>query len=499
MRKAILAVVLAACGSATSPGSTPPSNGATGPAPGYPATRWVSATPAYVFAAPTVRDAQRALRATFDGLAVPLGGGAEDVGTALADVLGVDALREDAITAIGVDPAGGFALFGDTLFDPTVAVHLASTDQLDQFIDRQRHRGMVTQSVVVDGTEVFTAPLGHDAQVSWAVVGKPDPWFLVHFRLDGAGDPGTAWLQSARAGGGAWRPAWDAAVQRAGHAAMTGFADLRGVLQGLVRREQDMVACAHLFDAVAQVSVALDASTSHASTRLAFELGPAAQALRGHVLPPPAGWSAAAAGAAIAVQWNLELQTAVDWLLPCARAFGSASGNDVAALTSAGIRAGRAQLRAFDPDDVSHDAGAAVLDITDAHFVAKFLDAIPMRKHLESDRTFGGVAGHSVSIPMFARIDYVLNDHLAAVGIGDGLLDRVFAPGGAAGDAPLAALDVAPQALPPAAWATLINYELRSERQSQRIADRLSQWRDARVAITLDGNALVVEASGDRR
>jgi hypothetical protein len=75
----------------------------------------------------------------------------------------------------------------------------------------------------------------------------------------------------------------------------------------------------------------------------------------------------------------------------------------------------------------------------------------------------------------------------------------VFAQGAAA-DAPLAAIDVAPPALPPATWAALINYVLHgSEHEAQRIADRLSQWRDARVAIALDGSALVVEASGDRR
>jgi hypothetical protein len=495
---AVFAVVVAACGSAATTGTTPPSNGANGPAPGYAATQWVPATPAYVFAAPTLRDAQHALVGAFDGLTLPFGASSDDVGHALADILGVEALHEDATTAIGVDAAGGFALFAENPLAPTIAVHLTSPELFAQFIDRQRHRGMVSQSVVVDGVEVFTAQLGRDGQVSWAVVTKPDTWLLVHFLLDGPGEPGTGWFQHARAGGSAWRPAWDAAAHRAGRAAMIGFADLRGVLQGLAQREKDMVACAHLFDAVSQVSFAFDASGAHASTRLAFELGPAAQTLRGHLLPPPSGWAGAASGAAVAVQWNLDLQTAVDWVLPCARTFGNA--NDVAALPSAGIRAGRVAVRAFDADDPSHDAGAAVLDLADSHFLAKFLDEIPMRKHLESDRTFGGVAGHTVAIPMVARFDYVLNDHLAALGMGDGQLDRVFSTGGAAGDPPLFALDITPPTLPPATWATLIKYALQVGAESAKdVAERLSHWRHAHVAIAIDGSALAVEASGDRR
>jgi hypothetical protein len=492
----LLAVVLVACGAAGQ------GSNVTAPAgvAGYPATRWVPAAPSFVLAAPTVRDAQRGFRDAIDAIGAPYGAGADQAGASLARMLGgVDPLSEKAVTDIGVDPAGGFAMFSESV-QPTIAVHLTAPDLLQHFFDEQRQRGMVTQSVIVDGVEVFTTTIDRDVQVSWAVVGAPDPWFLVHFKITELGDDGTTWLQHARAGGAGWTPAWNAAARlasQAAHPAVAGFGDLRAIAQTIVGRAPDMIACGQLFAPVSHVSLAIDADAGHAGARVAFELGDAAAAVKAKLLAPPPGWAAAVAGSPVAVQWNLDLGALVAWLMPCARTVGF--GDDLAALTSVGVRAARFALRAYDPDSFDNVAGAAAADLSDPRTINQLLDRVPMRKHLESDRTFGGLPGHSLHVPMVGRIDYVLTDHLVIVAKQDGLLDKIAMPGNAAAP-PLVSLEIAPPALSPQAWAALLNMVVPGGlTHPEAAAQQLLRWRDAHVSLAIDGTSLVLDTSGDRR
>nr|HEX4317652.1 hypothetical protein [Kofleriaceae bacterium] len=495
----VIAVTLAACGGATPGGHAAiPATGAAG----YPATRWVPASPTYLLAAPTVGDAQRGFRDLLDGIGTVFGGGHADIGHKLESVLGVDPLRDEATANIGVDQASGIAIFSEGL-NPTIAVHLAQPELLQQFFDAQRQRGMSTQSIVVDGAEVVTARISSDLHVSWAIV---DGWWLVHFQIAELGDDGVAWLAHARAGRGDWAAAWDAAQQLAAAHGVTpeiaGFGNLAAMVKTVTDRVPAALACAQLVSPVQRVSFAIDGDGHHAGGHVALELGPAAQGVRAAVLAPPAGWTAATANAPLAVQWNLDVAAVTRWLAPCARAIGA--GTDLAALSSPGVRAARGVVKAFDPADTEHDAGAVVLDVSDTRMVTEMLDRVPLRKQLEGDRTFGPYAGHSLGIPTFGRIDYVLTDKLAMVAMGDGLLAQIAtgatAGAGAAHEPPLIAVDVAPPALPEDAWVSLMDLVVGDVLGAHRaIAGEMMHWRDGHVALTLDGSALVISASGNRR
>ncbi len=451
-----------------------------------------------MLAAPTVREAQRAFRDTIDTLGALAGASADDASKMLVTALGVDPFSEKSLTDIGIDAGGGFAMFAEGL-QPTIAVHIAAPDLLQHFFDEQRQRGMVTQSVVVDGVEVFTAAIDRHVSASWAVLEKPDPWFLVHFKFDELGDDGVTWLQHARAGGSGWTGAWDAVSSLAGkaaHPALAGFGDLRGIVRAFVTRIPDAVACGQLFEPVQRVSVAFDGDGKHRSARVAFELGDAAAAVKSKLLPPPPGWATAVAGSPIALQWNRDVAALAAWCAPCGRVVGAADA--MTALSSPGLRAARVAVRAYDPDSVENDAGAVALDLSDARLITEQLDRIPMRKHLESDRTFGGLAGHSLGVPMFGRIDYVLTDHLAIIAKQDGLLDRIATPSGAATDPPIALLEIAPPAMSSEAWASLIQLGLGSTSMAHAIAEQVKRWRGASIALKIDGTRLVLEGAGDR-
>jgi hypothetical protein len=181
--------------------------------------------------------------------------------------------------------------------------------------------------------------------------------------------------------------------------------------------------------------------------------------------------------------------------MPCARSLDS--NTDLAALGMYGVRAGRFALRAFDPDDTEHDAGVVALDLANAKTIAGYLDNIPLRRQLESDKQFGPYAGHSLGIPTVGRVDYVLTDKLAMAAMGDGLLASVATGAAAAGDPPLVAVDIAPPALSAKAWQALL--ELLRVGNGAAIADRLLRWKDGHIALSLDGTSLVLAASGNRR
>jgi hypothetical protein len=81
----------------------------------------------------------------------------------------------------------------------------------------------------------------------------------------------------------------------------------------------------------------------------------------------------------------------------------------------------------------------------------------------------------------------------------------IFAPAaGAAAPPAIFALDVAPAKLSRDAWATLI--QAIAERRlsgspgpgAKRAADHLLRWRAAHIAVTSEGNELVLAASGQR-
>lgn len=503
---ATLAVGCAAVGAAISTGGCGGPRGAAHPAApevaaGYPATRWVPEHPAYVLASPTLKQAQRSLRDVIDALGVVVGAGATEASQQLTTLLAIDPLSPDPMGGAGVDLNGGFAVFSEDVA-PTFVVHLSAPELTSAFFDRQRERGLITQSVIALGTEVFTAQLLADLKVSWAIAGD---WLWVHFTPSFTHDEGAAWFVASfgadHAAHPAWASAWRWAIDaaRAGSVrataaaapALVGFLDAHEVISSLVGKLPAAVACANLASPIGKIGLAIDGDGKGAAGRVSFELGGAAAAISAAILPTPEGFAQVAEGAPISVQWNLDLVALRSWLSPCL----PATRWPQPLLERSGVRAARAVLASFDPDDKS-GAGAISLDLVHPRYFAGLLDDIPLRKTLEHERLFGPLAGHALAIPFVASIDYVLTDTLALAGVGAGVLARVVGSGKRV-RGPLVAVDLAPGGLSAAAWrAALAAIGLS---RSAALVDHMMRWRDGHIAVTVEGTSLVLSAAGSRR
>ena len=490
MKALLAALALVGCGGhpAIRTAPFPSAAGAT-----YSALRFVPAKPTYIVAAQTLRDGQRSLGEAIDPVAELAGVDRAELSRALVNVIDVDPLSPDAIAALGLDLDGGFAMFSDGL-SPTFVAHVAVPEQLQSFFDRERDRGLVTQSVIVDRNEVFTATLPVGFRISWVVA---DGWLWVHLALPLGHDEGTSWFAASHKPLGAdWLSGWRWAEAAASKTATTiGYVDLRALMAtvssvSLLSAGVPARDCARIFEPAGKLGLAIDGDLHHASARVTVDVGAAGATIRSAILPPPDGWNAAAAAAPLAIQWNLDLIAARTWIEPCARAIGS----DLAMLDSIGLRSARALLLTFDPSELK-GTGAVAVDLGSRAYFARRLDDIPFRTHLESDRTFGRFAGHTLSIPTVATVDYVLTDKLGLAAIGDGLLAKLVV--GTPTPSPVLAIDIVPAGLPPDSWAWLL--DAASFPHAKRVATWLMRLHDAHLSVTVDHTDLVLELSGKRR
>src|SRR5690606_27436118 len=221
-------------------------------------------------------------------------------------------LRADAVASIGIDLDGGVAVFSEDV-NPTFVARLASPPALHAFVDAQRQRGLVTQSVVVDGSEVVSARLDGELELSWVVDGQ---WLWVHV---GAAGEGTGWFTaSKRASSARWAGAWQAAEALAqGRAGLVGIVELASLAAKVATRVPEAAACARQLETVRGVGIAVEGEGNHVGVKIAVVLGPSAQPIATHILAPPPGWETASARAPLAVQWNLDFRLAAGWLEPC--------------------------------------------------------------------------------------------------------------------------------------------------------------------------------------
>ncbi len=454
----------------------------------YPATRWIPDRPTYAFAARTVRDAQRGAQDMFDSVGMIADVDAAYVSRELRAIFAIDPLSPEAVTSIGIDVEGGIAMFSQSL-EPTFVIHLAAPEQTQAFFDQQRTNGLVSQSVIVDGAEIFTATINRKVSVSWVVVAD---WLWVHFSRTGGASEGSRWFTESRSPkASTWTADWKWARDSAGTPTVLGFVDLRALVKTAASELKDGMACLQLLQPIGRVAIALEGDGRHYGSRIALDAGASAATITSAVLPAPEGWSAVAAQAPLAVQWNLDLAAARGWLAPCAQQLGF----DLAALESYGVRTARVLLLSLDPDDKS-GSGAVALDLTTKRYFAGLLDEIPLRSKFESKRTFGPHAGRELSIPFGPSVDYVLTDRIALAGMGDGMLARVVGKGvGAPG--PVAAVGLAPPGLSKEAWEFLLRTA--GIPRAGAIAERLLRWRDVQVGVTVEGPDLVLKVSGNRR
>jgi hypothetical protein len=462
----------------------------------YDASRWIPAKPSYAFSAPTVREAQRTLRELIEVFGMPAGVEVSQVARQLAQVPDVDPLSPEALQEIGVDLEGGFALFSENI-TPTYVLHLAAPAQMEAFLERERSKGLVTQSVMVGATEIFSASLGGGVMLSWAIT---ENWLWLHLAPEFARSEGTTWFtNSYRPAPPAWVANWQWAeeISRLATPSIVGFVDAKRLVGELVGRVPEAAQCAKLVEPLQRVAVGAELSGPSAQLRLAFDVGPSAASISAAQIPAPEGFEGVAATAPLAVQWNLDLFTVRDWLRPCVSMFGG----QLTQLDAFGVRAGRAALLALDAEEkrvsaLGKGSGVVALDLTHKRMFAAQLDNIPMRSTLERSRKFGPLAGHSLSIPFVARVDYVLTDKLALAAMGDGLLAKVVGSGQTV-PGPLAAIDVIPGGLSTDAWVTIA--EAIGLPRAQRIVERLQAWKDGHFRLAVEGNVLVLTATGTRR
>jgi hypothetical protein len=425
----------------------------------FPAARWVPAQPTYVFAAPSMRDAQRAL--------------AQGVEPAvLTQVVGIDLTSAEALTQIGVDVDGGMALFSAEI-DPTLVLHLSNPQAMQGFIDQQKGR----------------APPDPQLSVDWKIEAD---WLWIHFAFAPHGDK-TDWFAASKQGGAkAWTAQWDAAQKLATKAAgLTGILDLRAFTGKLAARIPDFVACARQFEAVRGVGVALEGEGKHIGGKLAIDVGGAAQAIAASTLAAPPGWATASARAPLSAQWNLDLRMVAAWAQPCMHA----GPNLTAVVDEFGVRSARGFVHTLDPDDKS-GTGAVAVDLTHGRYFSSLLGQIPMRSKFERNRNFGAYKGKHLSVPFVATVDYVLDDRVFMIAMGDGMLERATA-GGAPAAPPVFAFDVLPQGLPAGVWEWLFT---EAELPTPKLlVQRLQQWSEIHIGAHLDRETLVIEAQGNRR
>ena len=494
MRLAIAAVLFAATAAGCGGHAGPPADSPTVAA--LAATRWVPAHPTYLLASPALGDAQHSLRDAIELLGIAAGFDLPDVVAALTGLVGVDALHADPLAAIGVDPRGSWAMFSEDL-SPTFVVRLSAPDRMAAFLDHQRTRGLVTRSVIVDQIEVFSAELPAGVSLGWAIAGE---WMWLHAQLGGARDD-TAWFTASHGAHDAgWSANWAWAQRAASSAAgVVGVLDLHGVLARAAARAPDVVACAKLAEPIRRVAISIDGDDRQLGARIALDVGPT-DAIQRMIVPPPSGWGATAARAAIAGQWNLDLAAARPWIAPCLALAGGALG----AFDASGLRTARGLLIDLDPDQLT-GSGAIAFDLASSAYLEHQLDRIPLRRTLERSQTFGPYHGKSINIPFSVTVEYVLEHNVALAALGEGLLAQIIGTGPGPTRAPVFALDLAPPAMSPHAWEAVLHvlggHDLTGTPgpATQRAAARLLRWREGHLALTTTPTELVVTATATRR
>ncbi len=490
MRALVLSLVTlaAACGPAKGTAGAPAA------AEAFPAARWVPADPTYVIAAHSFRDAQSAFHDAIDILGMVAGVEVGEVSRGLQQILAVDPMSADAVAAIGIDLEGSMVLFSEDV-DPTFVLHLTSAEAMSAFLDKERERGLRTQSMVIDGVELFTAQIESDLFLSWAV---DKEWLWVHF---GAKADSRDWFEHSRKPAGpTWNASWAWAESAARAAAkapgLVGFVDLRDVAKVVSSRVPEAQACARQLESALRVGVGIATDGAHVSMRLTVDAGAAGQGIAGQLLQPPPGWAAAADKAPIAAQWNLDLRSAAGWLNPCFAGTDDRGPDLVSTVDQYGFRTVRAIVHSLNPDD-RNGRGVVALDLSHKRFLAGMLDEVPMRSKFEKNQTYGVYQGKHLSVPFVATADYVLDDRVFLAAMGDGMLRQAGTGAPPAGVPAVLAIDLIPAGLPVDIWQWL--FEQIDLPAPKRLAQRLQSWSDLHLGARIDGSMLVVDAVGTRR
>lgn len=417
------------------------------------------------------------------------------------------------LAAAGIDPDASAALFGQR-GRPTLLVRIA---------DAARLRGAVAagadgslRSATHGGREVATFEVG---QLELAAA-EIDGWWAVH-ALDPVSRADDGWIDELGAGGAGL--AGEAVAAEMAARGAEGLALVRGSkaepppdLLGLVRtralgRELSALeeapaglgACADRAAAGAPLLLlAAGASPTGVDLWAAADLAPvAARILREKVAPPPPpGYAEYRDGAALSVDWSVDLD-----LAERVRAAVDCPGLDrpivdpVHEMTGfAGPLGWHLAATALDPDDLS-GAAAVHLVLADPGLIEAQLESIPARSLFERTRRVAGVPVKVLSVPGLPSIGYRLDRDRFTLALGDGVLEVVLGPGQApfpAGE--LGRFELRPLRLPNLADLLAAGAEAAAGRQAARsaraLAERLVAYERLSLGAHLDGDSIAVFA-----
>ncbi|HWM84602.1 MAG TPA: hypothetical protein VNO33_02165 [Kofleriaceae bacterium] len=468
----------------------------------YPVLRWVPAEASYALVAARASEAALAARELAELVSIAYGVTTEEIDAGLRSAIGASPLQADDLARAGIDLRGSAAVFGQAGY-PTAVLPVADRDRLRSFLDRRRGARVTRHG----DHEVHSWPSG-----DWSLsLTELDRWLVVRF---GPRRGDVAWLdQVLAAGDGATLgPALAESASR-GRGAL-GSGERPGLI-GLVRLDllgrdlaawpdvpEGLAGCARrAARAVPRILMAADFSSQGGASWTAIDLAPrAAGALRvGVVDPPPPGYRAYRDGAAISLDWSVELGTLerARAALACPLLDDPIEDPVRAATGFAGPRGWHVAATEVDLDDLS-GAGAAHLVLADPALIQAQLESIPARSWFERTRRIAGQRVKVLSVPGLPTVTYRLGDGEFTVAVGDGVMEEVLSAGKRAASPELAQLTIRPPRLPEldqligAGLVMLVGPHARPA--ARAIAERLSRYDEVALSARLDGDSVAVFA-----
>jgi hypothetical protein len=496
---ALTLVTSAACGSksrgAKGPGGMPAA------VKTYEALRWVPADASYVIVGRRAADLSDVLRELAGVVGILADMDAEQMGSDLQRELGYNPLDVEQLRGLGIDPERGAAFFG-TGVSLTAVAYLADPTKLEAFIDQMRERGISIQSQMSDGVEVFTLHFDSEIQFSWAVV---DGWVLSRAELLVEKAPELAWFESAHRAHGAMgaEPDFEAAVEAAvTHAAKVSIGGNPPVI-GVIRpgKLADVVEQVHgaghpmnacvatpLRD-MSRILLAAGVGDSGSAGSIVVDLA-SADRYATNTVPQREAWAQVESGAPLQLDLGLDIPAFARSLEGCPM--------NTRDLDEAGVRTAHVALHQF--DDGIPSRGAFYADLTTDKMLSAAIAGIPGIETFSKRRKVGSAQVVDVSVPFFISLTYHLSTNLAVAAIGDGIVEKLLAPGSPRAGA-LFHLSLRPNDIPVETWDMFLEYvlEVRRPEARQRTIARVRKWQTADIDATLDGSRIVITAAGTRR
>lgn len=486
LRAACLVVVaLAAChghGSSSLP---------TGGHGAYPASQWIPADATYAVTGRSARETALVLRDLVAVVGIVADFDEREASRGSTSELGVDLLDPTSYGAVGIDPAGGVALFSEGL-SPTLAIALTDPATTTAAIDRMRQGGVAVQVAREQGIEVYTFAGDREVHIHWAIA---DHWLFVHVEITAEHEADLAWFRAVRAAHGAWSGGADLAAAvasaRLGTAA-DGPAVIGAVhVPALIARALRLGAphgCIDQIAGVERIFVAARSDARDARGSIAVEIAGGVPA--DATFAAPAGWAQAREGAPVQAELGIDLDRLVPRVSACERGLG----RDLAEL---GVKAGRGYVHSIDIDDLS-GRGAAWVATRNPRMISDLLDEIPARSLAEHKRAVHGVQVVDVSVPMLPKFSYVLGQGTFLGAASAGEIDRVIGDGTTA-PAALARLVIAPQAWPADTWDELLKVAgFGRDGARGRMITRLRHWALGELELTSTATGVILTAHGTR-